>query len=275
MKRWVLLAILSILAAATCRAQQVPNAPIGTTQGNSEEGPPKASSMTPREIALMRADILMARKDYGEAAKAYLDILKSEPNNAELLNKTGLAYQLVGDPDQSERYYKKSIHADKKSSSAINNLGTLEFGRDRFGKAIKDYKRAIEIGDNLATMYSNLGYAYCGIKAYPKATEAFNKALALDPDVFERKGSGGSIVQQRSANDPGALHFLVAKSYAKIGDAEHTARYLKMARDEGYKNVVSAQTDPEFAKVIKDPRVQEVLHVRPPYAAEPPKPVQN
>jgi len=275
MKRWVLLALLSILAAATCRAQQVPNAPIGTTQGNSEQQPPNTSSMSPREVAEMRADILMARKDYGEAAKAYRDILTGDPNNAALLNKTGLAYQLVGDSEQAERYYKKSIHADKNSSNAINNLGTLEYGQNRYGKAIKYFKRAIEVGDNLATVYSNLGYAYCEVKAYPKAMEAFNKALALDPDVFEHKGSGGSLVQQRSANDPGALHFLVAKSYAKIGDAEHTARYLKMARDEGYKNVVSAQTDPEFAKVIKDPRVQEVLHVRPPYAPEPPKPVTN
>ena len=48
-----------------------------------------------------------------------------------------------------------------------------------------------------------------------------------------------------------------------------------MARDEGYKNILSAQSDPDFASVIKDPRVQEVLRVRPPYAEEPAKPVQN
>lgn len=276
MKRLVLLSILSILAAGTSRAQQAPNAPIGTTtQGNPAAQAPTTPPMTPREVALMRADILMARKEYGEAAKAYQDLLKDDPKNAALLNKIGMAYQLNGDADQAERFYKKAMRADKTSWNAINNLGTVEYGRERYGKAIKYYKKAIAGGDNLATVYSNLGYAYCGIKAYPRAMEAFSKALALDPEVFERRGSAGSIVQQRTATDPATLHFLVAKSYAKTGDAERTARFLKMARDEGYKSILSAQTDPDFAKVIKDSRVQEVLRVRPPYAEPPAKPAPN
>ena len=277
MKRLVLFIIVVLmLAAGTSHAQQVPNAPIGTTtQENSAAQAPNTPPMTPREIALMRADILMARKDYGGAAKAYQDLLKDDPKNGALLNKTGMAYQLNGDSDEAERFYKKAIRADKTSWNAINNLGSVEYGRERYGKAIKYYKKAIAGGDNLATVYSNLGYAYCGIKAYRLALEHFSKALALDPEVFERRGSVGSIVQQRTATDPATLHFLVAKSFAKTGDAERAARFLKMARDEGYKNLLSAQTDPDFAKVIKDPRVQEVLRVQPPYVTEPAKPVQN
>jgi len=76
-------------------------------------------------------------------------------------------------------------------------------------------------------VYGNLGYAYCGIKEYLKAMAVFSQALALDPDVFEHKGNSGSVLQQRSAPDPGSLHFILAKSYAKIGDAERAARYLK------------------------------------------------
>ncbi|HXQ26414.1 MAG TPA: tetratricopeptide repeat protein [Candidatus Acidoferrales bacterium] len=275
MKRLVLFAILSFFAVGTSRAQQVPNAPIGTTQDKSEAQAANTPRMTPREIAQMRADILMARKDYGEAAKAYQDLLKDDPKNAVLLNKTGLAYQLIGDPDQAERFYKKAMRADKTSWSAINNLGTVEYARERYGKAIKYFKKAIAGGDSLAAVYSNLAYAYCGIKDYPRAMEAFSKALAIDPQVFERRGSGGVVVQQRSAPDPAALHFYLAKSYAKAGEAEGAARYLKMCRDEGYKDFLSAQNDPDFARVIKDPRVQEVLRVRPPYAPEPAKPVQN
>ena len=53
------------------------------------------------------------------------------------------------------------------------------------------------------------------------------------------------------------------------------ARYLKLARDEGYKEFRAAEKDPDFATVIKDPRVQEVLQVQPAYASEPQKPVTN
>ncbi len=38
--------------------------------------------MSPREAAEMRADILMARKEYSQAAGAYLQILVNEPKNA-------------------------------------------------------------------------------------------------------------------------------------------------------------------------------------------------
>ena len=64
------------------------------------------------------------------------------------------------------------------------------------------------------------------------------------------------------------------------GDAERCAHYLKMARDDGYKDLTAVQKDPEFAKVIKDPRVQEVIVVPPSYAGdtkqpETPQPVKK
>jgi hypothetical protein len=74
------------------------------------------------------------------------------------------------------------------------------------------------------------------------------------------------VIQQRTASDPGLFYFFVAKTYAQNGNAERAAHYLKMARDDGYNNFLSAQTDVAFARVIKDPRVQEVLQVPPSYA---------
>jgi hypothetical protein len=103
----------------------------------------------------------------------------------------------------------------------------------------------------------------------------FTKALELDPTIFEKKGGNGSVVQQRTATDPGLFYFFVAKAYAQNGDAERAAHYLKMARDDGYADFLSAQTDVTFARVIKDPRVQEVLQVPPSYAGPVKKQVQN
>lgn len=267
MKRWALFAVSLVLLPGTSTAQQDSQAPAGAPASSPAQGATNQPAMTPRQIAEMRADILVARKQYAEAAAAYEQILSQEPKNAVLLNKIGMAYQQLGDAARAERFYKKAVQANKHFSSAINNLGTLEYGKGRYGKAVKYYKKAITLASDQAAFYSNLGYAYCGMKQYARAMEAFNKALALDPQVFERHGGLGPIVQQRSAPpDPGTLHFLLAKSYAQTGDAEHAALYLKMARDDGYKEFLSAKTDPAFARVIQDPRVQEVLRVRPPFA---------
>jgi tetratricopeptide (TPR) repeat protein len=275
MTRLALFAIPFVLIAGTVQAQQVPQAPLGTTPADSATESPAYRAMTPRERDEMRADLFMARKQYEEAIKAYHTVLIDEPRNAKVLNLVGMAYQQIGNGEQAEHFYKLAAHADKTDSNALNNLGTVEYAEERYGKAIKYYRQAIGKGNAPATVYTNLGYAYCGVKEYPKAMQVFAQALAIDPEVFDHKGTTGSILQQRSAADPGAVHFMLAKSYAKIGDAERAARYLKMARDEGYKEFRAAGKDPDFATVIKDPRVQEVLQVQPAYASEPQKPVTN
>jgi tetratricopeptide (TPR) repeat protein len=215
----------------------------------------------------MRADILMARKEYSDAAGVYMQILVDEPKNAPLMNKVGVAYQQLGDLDRSERFYKRAMHADKKFASAANNCGTVEYEKKHYTRAITFYDRALALHADLATVYSNLGYAYFADKEYPQAMDSFQKALALDPTIFDRRGLGGTVVQQRTATDPGLFYFFVAKTYGQAGDAERAAHYLKLARDDGYAGFLSAQTDPAFAKVIKDPALQEVLHEPPSYAS--------
>jgi len=210
----------------------------------------------------------MARKEFGEATAAYEAILESEPKNAQLLNKTAIAYQELGSLNRSERYYHRAMKADKNFASPINNLGTVEYEKKHYGKAIVLYKKALVLKMETSTIYSNLGYAYFANKQYPEAMSTFDKALAIDPELFERRSGYGTIIQQRTTTDPGLFNFFVAKSYAAMGDAERAAHFLRLARDDGYKNFLSAETDPAFAKVIKDPRVQDVLHVMPSYQSD-------
>lgn len=275
MRHAALFAVAFVLLAGTIRAQQVPQAPLGTTPADTAAENPKIAAMTPRQVAEMRADLLLARREYDAAAKAYQLILIDDPHNALLLIHLGVAYEALKEFDLAEHDYKLALRTDKKSSDALNNLGTLEDSNGRYGKAIRYYRKAIATGNAKAAVYTNLGYAYCAIKEYPKAMGAFNQALKLDRDVFDNRGTFGTVLQLRSSPDPASVDYTLAKSYAKIGDAEHAARYLKKARDEGYKDFLTAQKDPDFALVIKDPRLQEVLQRQPAYAAQPQKPVTN
>ncbi|MFY9691234.1 MAG: tetratricopeptide repeat protein [Candidatus Acidiferrales bacterium] len=267
MKRLVLCAISLVFAVTPARAQEGSNPRSDAPIINPSETR-TSSPLTDRQKDEMRAQILMARKDYVEAVQAYGELLKSDPKNSQMLNQMGIAYQELGDLGEAERSYKKAFHSDKTYASAVNNLGALEYSKKHYRKAIKYYRKAIAMPDgDRAVIYSNLGFAYFGNVEYAPAMAAFGKALALDPDIFSRKSGTGAIVQQRSAPDPGMLYFLVAKSYAKAGDAEHAAHFLKVARDDGYKNFVAAKTDPDFARVIKDRRVQEVFDIQPVFSS--------
>ncbi|MGA8144473.1 MAG: tetratricopeptide repeat protein [Candidatus Acidiferrales bacterium] len=271
MRRFVFFAVpLLFVVVPSSFAQQATPASSQTTSTASDTiyvVPPKPE-LTPRQAAEMKGDVFMARKQFAEAATAYEAILASEPKNSQVLNKTGVAYQELGNLNRSERYYRRAMKAEKSFSSPINNLGTVEYEKKHYSKAIVLYKKALVLKMDTSTIYSNLGYAYFANKNYPEAMATFDKALAIDPELFERKSGYGTIIQQRTTTDPGLFNFFVAKSYAALGDAERAAHFLKLARDDGYKDFRSAETDPAFAKVIKDSRVQEVLHVMPSYQSD-------
>ena len=259
----VTLAFLHAPAICARQDSQAPSEPPAAQ--TAKPGATNVPAMTPMQSAELHGDVLMARKEFVQAVDAYGKVLAEHPNDALVLNKVGVAYQQLGDLHRSSRYYKKAMKADKNFASPINNLGSVEYEKKHYGKAISLYKKAAVLKIDLSVIYSNLGYAYFANKQYPEATDSFGKALALDPTIFEHRGGYGSIIQQRTTTDPGLFYFFVAQSFASAGDAERAAHYLKLARDDGYTKFRSAETDPAFARVIKDPRVQEVLQVVPQY----------
>lgn len=259
---------LFLLFVPAARAQQTPAEANTASLGSSSAAQVPVQQISPREAAELHADLFTARKEYSEAVRAYKQILVTDRQNAQVLNKIGVAYQEMLDLRSAENYYKKAMKADKTFASAVNNAGTVEYEKKHYGKAVKYYKKALKIRTDMATVYTNLGYAYFEQKNYLDAVVSFRQALEIDPTVFDARGEGGAIVQQRSTTDPGLFYFFVAKSYAMAGDAEHAAHFLKLARDDGYKEFASCSKDPAFAKVIKDPRVQAVLTIAPSYATD-------
>ncbi len=279
MKYALLYAISLVLFLAPAVSSQSQQQTSGTASaGNpavASNAPKPDTKLTPVQIAELRADVLMAEKEYGDAIRAYETILQTDPQNAKVLDKIGVAYQEMLNLRDAEKYYKKSAKADKTFASPVNNIGTVEYERKHYKKATKWYKKALKIGPDMATVYTNLGYAYFERKDYPNAIGSFRQALLIDPNIFENHGEGGAMVQQRATTNPGLFYFYVAKSYALTGDAERAAHFLKLSRDDGYKNFISAAKDPAFAKVIKDPRVQQVLTVAPVYATDQSKTVRD
>jgi len=266
----------SVVVGTSIPAQQRPDPSKSTSTANTQAEPQVSDLSTPtvgpQERGELRGDVQMAEKKYRDAIASYGEAMAQAPKSAALLNKLGIAYQQEMDVRLATKYYKMAIKADKSFVSAINNLGTVEYTKKRYGKAIHYYEQGLKIQDPKdveATVYCNLGYAYFGAKLYDKAMGAFAKAMALNPHVFEHHAGFGTVIQQRTSDDPGMLYFLLAKSYAVAGDAERCAHYLVMARDEGYKKLVpTVENDPAFSHVVLDQRVHDALHPQERVAAD-------
>jgi tetratricopeptide (TPR) repeat protein len=210
------------------------------------------------------ARLYLVRKQYREAQNLFHKLTVEQPRNALYWNELGISLHNQGDLASALKCYERSAKLDPKYPDPQNNVGTIWYERKKYGRAIRSYKRAITIRNDSAAFFLNLGYAYFGQKEYPSSIEAFQKALQLDPDAFDvHRSRGGTVIQDRSlASERGLFYFLLAKSFAQAGNVDRCIIYLKKAKDDGYKEMDTAKTDPAFALVIHDPAVQDVLASR-------------
>jgi tetratricopeptide (TPR) repeat protein len=262
----ILLLALSIPSAGQSLVDS-PGRTVAPQTAAPQQKPPAESPaivVRPELTDEQLADLYMVRKDYQEAAKIYKRLADQNPRNPIYLNKLGIALHQQSVLSLALKYYQRAAKVDPTYADALNNIGTIWYQRKRYGKAIKAYQKALAVRNDMAVLYSNLAYAYFGDKKYEQAITSFRQALALDPQLFEHNSSrSGSLLQDRSVDDRGRFYYLLAKSFAEAGNLERCLIYLRKAKDEGYKELAAAKSDPAFAAVLKNPEIQEVLSSKP------------
>lgn len=221
------------------------------TQGEA----PQAHNLSPAE----RGDIFMARKMYREAIEIYM----TGPQNAQMLNKIGIAYHQLADLDSAAKYYQRAAKADPTFVDPVNNLGTVYYSKKSFRRAVAEFKKVLRVKPDSASTWANLSNAYFGRKQYELSTEAREKALELDPGVFDRRGSVGSVVQERNVSEAAKYHYFVAKSLAKKGHNTEALQYIRKALEEGFKERNKFLEEPEFAALREDPEFKQIMATEP------------
>ena len=273
---FLLLAVPLISAGQTFSHQPSgPDAPdyatMQTQDQKAAQSPADSSVIVvrPEMTAEQLADLYMVRKDYREAAETYKRLSDENPRNPVYLNKLGIALHQQTALGLALKCYERATKVDPTYADAQNNIGTIWYQRKKFGKAIKSYQKAIAIRKDMPVLYSNLGYAYFGDKKYDQSIASFHQALILDPQFFEHNGGrNGSVLQDRSVTDRGRFYYMLAKSFAQSGNVDRCIVYLRKAKDEGYNALASMKNDPDFAVMLKNPAVQEILAPKPVESAE-------
>jgi len=160
---------------------------------------------------------------------------------------------------EARSYYERALKADPHFAPAANNIGCIYYNERRYGKAARQYRKAIKLDSRVASFHSNLGYSYLAEKKFKEMMVEFQSAVALDPTIFDQHNRSGAIVLERSVEDRGAFYFYLAKTYGQMGDIERCLVYLKKARDEHFKDILTVKTDPAFAPVRPNPAMKEFM----------------
>ena len=237
-------------------------------------GPPSAQTEAPlsanpsADELEKHADLLRAEKSYLNALDYYRDALKKKPDSARILNKIGIVELMLQNFGPAKKSFERAIKHDPQFADAYNNLGVIFYEERKYGKAIDRYERALKLRQDSASFYSNLGAAYFSKKEFERAFDAYGEAAKIDPDVFERSSHNGVAAQMSSPEDRAHYDFVLARLFAKQGDAERSLLYLRRALEEGYPGIDAVFKDSEFAGLRKDARFTQLMASRPPAIPE-------
>jgi tetratricopeptide (TPR) repeat protein len=236
-------------------------------------GPPPADATAAQLEA--KGDELRAHNLIPDALDYYGAAIKRGGDAVLLRNKMGIAYLNATQLDRAKKEFEHCIKERPEYADAYNNLGatwyaksipknsshSLNQGDDK--KAIRYYEEAIKINDGMASYHSTLGTAYFARKEYDKASDEYQRALQIDPEVFERRSKIGIQALLITQEDRAKFNFYLARLYAHQGNFDLALQSLRKAMEDGYPKISDVYTDVNFAALRKDPRFTELMSARP------------
>lgn len=128
-----------------------------------------------------------------QAAEAFQQALKLDPDLAEAHFRLGLTYDALGQEQEAEAAYKKAVEAYKNylsisgnidEAEAHYNLGQTYAGLHLYGEAVREYRQATRLKPDDAAIHYDLGLALMRLAQYDEASNAFAKSLELDPENY-------------------------------------------------------------------------------------------
>ena len=115
------------------------------------------------------------------AVAAYKAILKLVPSNFNALQLLGVAYQTLGDYEQSVRYLEAAIQVNPRFELAYNNLGLARQCQGKFPEAIAAFETAIRLKPDYLDAQVGRAKALQGTHAYEAAREDLQGVLRRNP----------------------------------------------------------------------------------------------
>lgn len=239
-----LILILAAVFVTGCRAKYV------------RQEVPAEDILRSKEIA-QEGNIAFARSDYYAALIKYLEAMRLNPYDEQLLNRLGIAYAQLKFYNEARQAFERAVDLDPKLAYAVNNIGSVYFAQQNLGKAEKHFKKAIRMKKDETSFYMNLAALYLEKKKPDKALAEWKKALAIDPEAFSKDSSVSLGAGGKSS--PKEKSFNIARLYASMGNVELVIQNLEEAFNHGFSDIQAIEREKDFNSIRKNPRFAEFI----------------
>lgn len=109
------------------------------------------------------------------------EILKKEPNNANILYLLGIIYFQLNNHDSALYHIKRSLRLQRNNADAYVALGTILRQKGTIDDAESAFKKALELNPGIVDAYYHLADIFRGKNQIEEAMRCYKKALELNP----------------------------------------------------------------------------------------------
>jgi protein O-GlcNAc transferase len=128
-------------------------------------------------------------------------VLRSHPQNSEVLHLLGLMSSKVKNYDLAAEYITKALQFNPEYEVAYFNLGNVLKEKGQLNEAITCYQEAIRLNPHFAEAHSNLGSALQDKGDLDQAIVFYQKAIQLNPHIFFTFNNLGTAFRIKGKND--------------------------------------------------------------------------
>jgi tetratricopeptide (TPR) repeat protein len=139
----------------------------------------------------------LRRRQYGEAAAAFTEALKRQPDSADAHRNLGTALAATGQVAGALDHLRRAVQLAPNLGGAQYELGNLLLQQRQFTEAAAAFRAALRTLPDFAPAHNNLGIALASLGQTAQAAEEFQRAMALDPEFAESRRNLESARRRR------------------------------------------------------------------------------
>ena len=168
----------------------------------------------------------MAREDerWDDAERCYREALERDPEAADVQVQLGYALLESGRPAEADRCFCKALESDPSEYSSYLGLSECYRKTNRPEEQLLMVKEAMTLAPDDPEVWNAFGVALEVSTKFPEATDAYTKALTLDPRHRKAANNLGFLLEKRMEAGEAALRERAVEAWK---------RRLSICRDEG------------------------------------------
>ncbi|MBN1132076.1 MAG: tetratricopeptide repeat protein [Bacteroidales bacterium] len=135
------------------------------------------------DLSIIRniAEFFFEKAHYEEAFDIFTMLLKENPEDTELLEKTGYALQKMGEYRKAVSFYRKIELSGSPRLWVLKNMGLCYRKLDNYSEALNCYREASRLSPDEPGLGSIIGYCHMKLGNYKTALDQYFKLEYLNP----------------------------------------------------------------------------------------------